>query len=366
QTDPDPVEPWTQTDPDPVEPAERGSGSPCPGGSQHSGQTNLADALRETLEEQHSLIQSHEAVLRSLSKQQNVTNQRLEYLGSLLQKQQSEEASQAGDGPPPQPTPQPSQSSDYRAPTPDKFSGEAGGSGGFLLQCSLVFHRSTHSFPNDDAKISFVLGLLTGKALRWAEARFTDPTKFDCSFLEFVEEFKLVFGDTTDQTSISRRLWSLKQGQRTVAEFSIELRTLAAASDWNGCALKSAFFHALNESIKDELAPLDEPKTLNELITLATRLDNRIRERRSQRHERLPVRFPGLTMQRAPQPAQPGNLTPDSEPEPMQIGRTRLTPEERQRRRELNQCMYCGKPGHYIVSCPVRPNTKVRQSEWGN
>uniref|UniRef100_A0A3B3Y7H1 CCHC-type domain-containing protein n=1 Tax=Poecilia mexicana TaxID=48701 RepID=A0A3B3Y7H1_9TELE len=305
--------------------------------TEHSGETNLADALRETLEEQHSLIQSHEAVLRSLSKEQSVTNQRLEYLGFLLQKQQSEEAPQAGDGP----TPQPSQSTDYRVPTPDKFSGEAGGSGGFLLQCSLVFHRSTHSFPNDDAKISFVLGLLTGKALRWAEARFTDPTKFDCSFLEFVEEFKLVFGDTTDQTSISRRLWSLKQGQRTVAEFSIEFRTLAAASDWNGCALKSAFFHALNDSIKDE-------------------------ERRSQRHERLPVRFPGLAMQRAPQPAQSGNLTPDSEPEPMQIVRTRLTPEERQRRRELNQCMYCGKPGHYIASCPVRPNTKVRQSEWGN
>ncbi|KAJ8251539.1 hypothetical protein GJAV_G00222430 [Gymnothorax javanicus] len=35
------------------------------------------------------------------------------------------------------------------------------------------------------------------------------------------------------------------------------------------------------------------------------------------------------------------------EPEPMQLGRTPLTPEEREHRRRLNLCLYCGKEGHF-------------------
>uniref|UniRef100_A0A3B5QCC8 DUF4939 domain-containing protein n=1 Tax=Xiphophorus maculatus TaxID=8083 RepID=A0A3B5QCC8_XIPMA len=115
----------------------------------------------QTIAEQHSLIQSHEVVLRALSERQEETNQRLDQLASLLRDLQ-----------PTHPI------HDVRAPTPEKFSGEQGGCGGFLLQCSLSFNRSPLAYPHDEAKISFVLGLLTGKALRWAEARFSGPTEF--------------------------------------------------------------------------------------------------------------------------------------------------------------------------------------------
>ncbi|XP_038137671.1 stonustoxin subunit alpha-like [Cyprinodon tularosa] len=46
----------------------------------------------------------------------------------------------------------------------------------------------------------------------------------------------------------------------------------AAASGWNECALKSAYFKALNDNIKDELATLDEPASLEDLIRLTIRL----------------------------------------------------------------------------------------------
>ncbi|KAI3355849.1 hypothetical protein L3Q82_004229 [Scortum barcoo] len=38
----------------------------------------------------------------------------------------------------------------------------------------------------------------------------------------------------------------------------------------------------------------------------------------------------------------------------MQIGRTRLTPEERARRRQGNLCLYCGQAGHFISRCPAK------------
>lgn len=50
--------------------------------------------------------------------------------------------------------------------------------------------------------------------------------------------------------------------------------------------LKTPFFHALNDPIKDELAILDEPSSLNELISLATCLDNQLRECGRERSKR--------------------------------------------------------------------------------
>uniref|UniRef100_A0A3Q2ZTR8 DUF4939 domain-containing protein n=1 Tax=Kryptolebias marmoratus TaxID=37003 RepID=A0A3Q2ZTR8_KRYMA len=86
------------------------------------------------------------------------------------------------------------------APTPEKYAGDAGGCRGFLLQCSLVFNSSPHSFPNEESKIAYVIGLLTGRALRWAVARFQDYPRFGISFQKFVEEFKMIFGQDLDST----------------------------------------------------------------------------------------------------------------------------------------------------------------------
>ena len=40
--------------------------------------------------------------------------------------------------------------------------------------------------------------------------------------------------------------------------------------------------------------------------------------------------------------------------EPMQLGRTRLSPEERHRRRIEGRCIYCAQLGHFIASCPAK------------
>lgn len=39
----------------------------------------------------------------------------------------------------------------------------------------------------------------------------------------------------------------------------------------------------------------------------------------------------------------------------MQIGRSQLSPEEREYCVEARECLYCGKLGHRIASCPVSP-----------
>ena len=142
-----------------------------------------------------------------------------------------------------------------------------------------------------------------------------------------------------------------------MAEFSIDFRVKAAASGWGESALKSAYFHSLNESIKDELATLDEPSTLEELIKLKIRLDNRLRARSKSRPK---SRFLPVSVL----PEKSNDVSPStvpSGPQPMQIGHTRLTSEERQRRFKLNLCMYCGEPGHFVSTCPAKVKAGVRQ-----
>uniref|UniRef100_A0A3Q2CNP6 DUF4939 domain-containing protein n=1 Tax=Cyprinodon variegatus TaxID=28743 RepID=A0A3Q2CNP6_CYPVA len=95
---------------------------------------------------------------------------------------------------------------------PEHYSGEVGKCGGFLLQCSLVFCRSPQSFSNDASKISYLVGLLQGRALQWAEAKNNSNSLFNQSFDDFVSEFKQTFGHAETQTEVTRRLWTQKEG----------------------------------------------------------------------------------------------------------------------------------------------------------
>lgn len=63
----------------------------------------------------------------------------------------------------------------------------------------------------------------------------------------------------------------------------------------------------------------------------------------------VPSRRPARTTQITP-------LSLASSTEPMQIGYTHLSPEERERRIHLHLCLNCGESGHLKSSCSVGPS----------
>uniref|UniRef100_A0A3B5LFY1 Chromo domain-containing protein n=1 Tax=Xiphophorus couchianus TaxID=32473 RepID=A0A3B5LFY1_9TELE len=104
--------------------------------------------------------------------------------------------------------------SEVISPPPEPFSGEQGKCRGFLLQCALVFGRSPQSFRDDASKISYVVGLLRGKALKWAEAVINESSVHRYSYDDFIESFKQVFDMAASREDASKRLWELRQGNR--------------------------------------------------------------------------------------------------------------------------------------------------------
>ncbi len=259
---------------------------------------------------------------------------------------------------------------------PRAYEGDFNQCRGFLAQCELLFTHQPSKYAADGAKIAFVISLLADRALSWAVAAIETNATYATDYSQFKRELRSVFDHPSDGQNVASRLLICHQGSRSVADFTVEFRILAAESGWNDQALLSLFRKGLSDSIKD-LIVRDNPGTLNELITLALQMDARLRERRSDRATRFnpPHPNPSRPHTVAAVPSASGTTPPPFQRalppaltaptsgfgEPMEIGRSRLSREEREHRMSHQQCLYCGKEGHFVRACPARPNDPARR-----
>jgi len=146
-----------------------------------------------------------------------------------------------------------------------------------------VFLQRPQTFPSDPAKVRYVIGLLRGRALAWAEAVNSQQSLASLAFNELISEFRDVFDHPDYWGDASWRLANIRQGARSVADYSVEFKTLAADA-----ALRVLFFNGLTEQLQDKLATRDVTGNFKCLVSLAIQLDNRLRGRRQQGAARLP------------------------------------------------------------------------------
>ncbi len=195
-------------------------------------------------------------------------------------------------------------------------------------------------YPTDESRIAFVCSLLTGRALEWATAVWSDGRSAFPTFTAFIQRFKEVFNHPAGGREPGEQLISLRQRGGSAADYALSFRTLAAQTGWPDDPLKLHFRKGLSAELQSELACRDEGKTLDQFIDLAIRIDNLLRSRRQPRFSSAPVGF----------------TAPPPDSEPMQIGFTHLSEEERERRMRGNLCLYCGLSGHMRATCPTRPS----------
>ncbi|KAK3570829.1 hypothetical protein QTP86_027643 [Hemibagrus guttatus] len=239
------------------------------------------------------------------------------------------------------------------APAP--FSGSAEDCNGFLLQCSLALEMQPQLYPDDRAKVAFIISRLEGKALRWAEPLWTQHHPAVTSLSSFLEHFQEVFGTPAGDSSIGERLCRLRQGSLTVSDFALQFRTLAAASGWNEQALITTYRQGLNPRIRLHLAAYEDSIGLEKFIQLSIRVATHMQLCFEEHQDQsLPPAAPRRSEHVSrPEPAD----------EPMDLEHSELATTERQRERQRrlaqNRCLYCGRLGHFIAECPTRPARSV-------
>ncbi|KAG1935783.1 retrotransposable element [Pimephales promelas] len=257
---------------------------------------------------------------------------------------------------PPPPPADPSQS-EPRLPTPEPYAGEENFCRAFLTRCTMHFSLQPRTFREEATKVAFVLTLLTGRAGLWGAAVWENQDDCCSSFQKLSDEMRRVFDRAASGREAARVLTELRQGERSVSDFSIEFRTLAAESKWNEEAQWDMFLHGLADRIQKEIYALDLPTKLNDLIALALRVDARLsRVKNRDQHDRFSG---GIEGQRS---GGEGAVSLTHDHEPMQVGRARLSREEKERRRSLGLCLYCGGAGHLAFNCPLKG--PARQLRW--
>ncbi|KAI2647858.1 Transposon Tf2-9 polyprotein [Labeo rohita] len=227
---------------------------------------------------------------------------------------------------------------------PNKFDGTAEQCKGFVRQVKLYFEYQQDRFESEEKRCAFLMTLLTGRALDWASAVWDADPQFKKSVEYFLLQIREVFEYPAGGRDVSTQLIHAKQGNRTAAEYAIEFRTLAAQSGWNDVSLKAIFYNSLHIDLQTELACRRENSSFSELINLAIKIDNLMRQSPKQRSSKS-----NRHMSSTCDPA-----TEQTPSETMQLNASRLTEEERIRCRLNHLCFFCGGPGHRSNGCSLK------------
>jgi len=169
-----------------------------------------------------------------------------------------------------------------------------------------------------------IMQQLSVAALRWAEALWMKESTVVTSIQEFVKHFKEVFGRPVEDSSFGDQLLQLHQGKKTIAEYSLEFRTLASNSGWNERLLISVYRRGLNPALRLQLAIYDDSLGIEKFIQQAIHV-----QQRSQNCYRDDL----CCHSASPQVVM--GYTSESQSEGMQVDTFRLSQTERTRRKQL-------------------------------
>lgn len=209
-----------------------------------------------------------------------------------------------------------------RVPTPEKFSGERSKFKAFRNACKLYFALQPRTFSLEATKVGFVISLLLGDPQTWAHRLLELKAEVLTNLTTFFDAMAQLYEDSQLSATAEAALHTLQQGRRAVEDYVAEFRRWSADTDWNDAALHYQFCMGLSDPLKDELARVGIPLTLDALINLAIQIDRRLRERRAERGAgptRPTWMLPRVPSYTHPAPTSSPAVSPDTS-EPMQLG----------------------------------------------
>lgn len=133
----------------------------------------------------------------------------------------------------------------------------------------------------------FILSLLMGTALVWADPLIRSQSLI----MNTSERLMILFDHDVSGKEVATRLTRISQGNQSIAKFSMSFRALAGETGWAQEPLITLFANAVKDAlaavpVMDALATLDQPTTLDSLISMANCINYRVRECEREKSER--------------------------------------------------------------------------------
>ena len=94
--------------------------------------------------------------------------------------------------------------------------------------------------------------------------------KFD----NFCIYIKKTFGNQNEDKTIEKQFLILKQTQSTMV-YESKFKILAYIIKWDDAAFASKFYEKLKNRIKNAMVAMDKPESLENMINIAVKIDNR-------------------------------------------------------------------------------------------
>jgi ferredoxin len=252
-----------------------------------------------------------------------------------------------------------------RIKEPSYFTGDRTKLRIFLVQLSIYFEALGWGENDGGKKITYTKSLLREAAGQWLvpyeEGRIIEDW---ISWDEFVETIKLHFGDVDTKETARNRITGVRQGNRTMTEYSNEFRMIAAETEYDEGTLTRLLLGGMSKKLQDawETGETDQLETTLEITRWAIGRENKhnmmdhIRKGRPiDRNENTPRNNNGTF--------RPATVA-ENRGDPMELDATRRRPgfnisaKEYQRRIKDNLCLKCAKPGHRASACRSQANSK--------
>jgi len=279
----------------------------------------------------------------------------------------------------------PKQGKSEKHPDPKSFEGNPKDLDRFTSQLHNKLRMNADRYPTEDQKVGYAFSRLEGPAATAMEGFWTTGACLIHSLADFNAHLARLYGDPNKKEHAANQWLQLRQGNHEFTTFLAEFEKLAAiATITDDTQKRRQLSLAIGDKLRFRMVTLDTvPADYVSFRDKCIQIESRLLEANSlsalskttsipRVHSTIvPPRFPSNTPRTTPYSnaltirpnptlyATGANAMPIAERTTTQGGnlmdlsrnRGPLTPQEKQRRRDHNLCLYCGGSGHLAQNC---------------